>query len=89
MARAVVPAPDGGYPNFNTAEGSSALKSLTTGVGNAAVGWFSLFSDSTGNFNTGAGAGTLALNNADSNTAVGTAALILNTAGTGNTADDD
>ena len=30
-AHAVVPAPDGGYPNFNTAEGQSALFSLTTG----------------------------------------------------------
>jgi hypothetical protein len=41
-AQAVVPAPDGGYPGFNTAEGQNALFSLTTGVGNAAVGWFSL-----------------------------------------------
>jgi hypothetical protein len=30
-AQAVVPAPDGGYPGFNTAEGQNALKSLTTG----------------------------------------------------------
>src|SRR4029077_179243 len=29
-ARAVVPAPDGGYPNFNTAEGEDALFSLTS-----------------------------------------------------------
>jgi hypothetical protein len=40
--RAVVPAPDGGYPGFNTAEGQNALFNLTTGVGNTAVGWFSL-----------------------------------------------
>src|SRR6266487_4665938 len=32
----VVPAPDGGYPGFNTAEGQKALFSLTTGVGNKA-----------------------------------------------------
>src|SRR5207248_6760974 len=36
--RAVSPAPDGGYPDFNTAEGDDALFSLTTGVGNAAIG---------------------------------------------------
>jgi len=34
----VVPAPDGGYPRFNTAEGQKALLNLTTGVGNTAVG---------------------------------------------------
>ena len=44
------------------------------------------FSTPAGNFNTGAGAGTLALNNADANTAVGAAALILNVNGTRNTA---
>src|SRR5947207_2717172 len=37
-AQAVVPAPDGGYPGQNTAEGSGALFSLTTGVFNTAVG---------------------------------------------------
>ena len=31
--QAVSPAPDGGYANFNTAEGTDALFSLTTGVG--------------------------------------------------------
>jgi hypothetical protein len=31
IARAVMPSPDGGYPNGNTAEGESALFSLTTG----------------------------------------------------------
>ena len=30
----VTPAPDGGYPNRNTAEGDSALFSLTTGANN-------------------------------------------------------
>ncbi len=34
----VVPAPDGGYPGNNTAEGTSALFSLTTGINNTAVG---------------------------------------------------
>ena len=85
-AFAVVPPPDGGYPNFNTAEGNNALKALTAGVGNTAVGTFSLFSVSTGNFNTALGAGSLDLNQADSNTAIGAAALLFNTTGTQNTA---
>ena len=34
---AVSPAPDGGYPNNNTAEGTDALFNLTTGVGNTAT----------------------------------------------------
>ena len=85
-ARAVTPAPDGGYPAFTTAEGTQALQSLTTGAGNTGVGWRALFSDTTASFNTGLGAGALLLNQADSNTAVGDVALLLNTAGTQNTA---
>jgi len=81
----VVPPPDGGYPNFSTAEGQNALLSLTTGAANTAVGWFSLKSVTTGSFNTGVGAGTLVLNTGAENTAIGTAALLLNTA-SGNTA---
>jgi hypothetical protein len=84
--QAVNPPPDGCYHNFTTAEGCNALQNLTSGAGNTGVGWYSLFGTSTGNFNTGLGAGTLTLNNSDSNTAVGTAALLLNTAGTGNSA---
>ena len=77
-AQAVVPPPDGGYPNFNTAEGQNALFSLTTGAANTAVGWFSLFSNTEGSFNTAVGAGTLLFNTkyADQNTAIGTAALL-------------
>src|SRR6266513_2972649 len=78
--------PDGCLPNFTTAEGCDALKSLSTGAGNTALGWRSLFVDTTGSFNTAVGGGALALNNADSNTAVGVAALLLNTTGTQNTA---
>ena len=85
MAQAIVPVPDGCYPNFTTAEGCKALQSLTTGLGNTALGAYSLFSTSTGNFNTAVGAGALDLNTGDSNTAVGAAALLLNT-GTENTA---
>jgi hypothetical protein len=85
-APAVVPAPDGGYPNFTTAEGQNALFSLTTGAANTAVGWFSLFSDTEASFNTATGAGTLLFNTADSNTAFGAAALLFNTAGDDNTA---
>ena len=85
-AYAVVPAPDGCYPNFTTAEGCDALNSLASGAGNTGVGWRSLFLNTTGSFNTGVGAGTLVLNSADSNTAVGAAALLLNTTGPTNTA---
>ena len=83
---AVVPPPDGGYPNFTTAEGQKALFSLTTGAANTAVGWFSLFSDTQGSFNTATGAGTLLFNTADNNTAFGAAALLFNTIGHDNTA---
>jgi hypothetical protein len=82
----VVPPPDGGYPNFTTAEGTNSLKNLTTGSGNTGVGWFSLFTASTANFNTGVGAGTLTLNTGDNNTAMGAVALFLNTTGGNNTA---
>jgi hypothetical protein len=85
-AEAVVPPPDGGYPNFTTAEGTKALQSLTTGSANTAVGWFSLGSVTTDSFNTAFGAGTLALNTGDNNTATGAAALLVNTTGSNNTA---
>lgn len=84
--QAVVPPPDGGYPNFTTAEGDNALKHLSSGVGNTAIGTFSLFEVSTGNFNTAVGAGSLDLNQADFNTATGAAALLFNTTGTLNAA---
>ena len=84
--RAVVPAPDGGYPAFTTAEGQNALFSLTTGSANTAVGWFSLFSDTEGSLNTATGAGSLLFNISDQNTAFGAAALLFNTTGFNNTA---
>src|SRR5436853_5497315 len=85
-AQAVVPAPDGCYPGFTTAEGCKALQFLGAGAGNTGVGWYSLYLVGGGNFNTGVGAGTLVLNTSDSNTAVGAAALLLNTTGTENVA---
>ena len=86
-ARAVSPAPDGGYPGGNTAEGQAALLSLTTGGFNTAVGFLSLRTDTTGQFNTAIGAGTLLANTADENTATGAGALLSNTAANRNTAD--
>jgi hypothetical protein len=86
VAQAVVPAPDGAYPNYTTAEGQNALRSLTTGAGNTAIGWFTLFSDTTAGFNTATGAGALALNTESKNTATGALALLLNTTGANNTA---
>jgi Chaperone of endosialidase len=85
-AQAVVPPPDGGYPNFTTAEGTKALQSLTTGAANTAVGWFSLFSNAEGSFNTATGAGALLFNTGDQNTAFGAAALLSNDSGTLDTA---
>jgi hypothetical protein len=87
-AQAVIPAPDGGYPGFNTAEGTNALKTLTTGVANSAIGWFSLFSNTDGSYNTAVGTGTLLFNVGNQNTsegikntAIGTAAMLFNTTG--------
>ena len=85
-AQAINPPPDGGYPGGNTAEGQSALLSLTTGIYNTAVGFFSLRSNTDGQFNTAIGAGTLLLNTADRNTATGAGALLSNTTGANNTA---
>jgi len=76
----VVPAPDGGYPGFNAAEGQNALLSLTSGIANTGVGWFSLKSNTEGNFNTAIGAGTLLLNTGNRNTATGAGALLNNNA---------
>jgi Chaperone of endosialidase len=84
--QAVSPAPDGGYPGGNTAEGQAALLSLTTGGFNTAVGFLSLRSETTGSFNTAIGAGTLLANVADRNTATGAGALLSDTIGSDNTA---
>jgi trimeric autotransporter adhesin len=85
-AQGVIPAPDGGYPGGNTAEGQSALLSLSTGGFNTAVGYFSLRSNTTSSFNTALGAGTLLANTGDQDTATGAGALLSNTTGSVNTA---
>jgi len=85
-ALAVSPAPDGGYPGGNTAEGQKALLSRTTGSYNTAIGYLSLLTDTTSSFNTAVGAGTLLANIGDQNTATGAAALLSNTTGQYNTA---
>src|SRR2546430_782301 len=46
-AQAVTPAPDGGYPGGNTAEGDDALFSLTTGANNTAIGFNALYFNTT------------------------------------------
>src|SRR5215831_7386140 len=71
---------------LNTRDGQSAMPFVTTGIANSAFGAFSLFSVITGNFNTAVGVAALDLNTASNNTAVGAAALLLNTIGSNNTA---
>ena len=58
-AKAVVPAPDGGYPGDNTAEGTNALLNLTSGINNTAVGKDALLHNTTGGFNVGIASGGL------------------------------
>jgi hypothetical protein len=88
LVQAVVPAPDGGYAGFNTAQGQNALFSLNAGTGlaNTAVGAFSLWSNVEASSNTAVGTGTLLFSTAAENTAVGAAALLFNTTGEHNTA---
>src|SRR6476469_3168360 len=84
---AVVPAPDGGYPGNNAAEGTNALFSLTIGIDNTALGFEALFRNTTGDFNTAEGFGALFNNTSGTqNTATGVNALISNTTGSFNTA---
>src|SRR5256885_17156637 len=71
IAQAVSPAPDGGYGNGNTAEGTNALFSLTNGATNTGIGVNALFSVRTGSRNTALGANARKENRASPSTAVG------------------
>src|ERR1700676_118598 len=83
----VSPPPDGGYAGNNTAEGTNALFSLTSGINNTAVGFSALLHDTTGGYNVAVGSNALALNTSGSfNMAIGTEALHNNTAGSENLA---
>jgi len=86
-ARAVSPAPDGGYPIGNTAEGEDALFSLSSGFDNVAVGYQALYNNTDGIENMGVGYRALYANTRGTrNTATGNAALSRNTTGSANTA---
>jgi Chaperone of endosialidase len=81
------PTPDGGYPNNNTAEGTNALFSLTTGTDNTAIGFQALQSNTTGGGNTATGSQALFSNTTGGgNTATGLNALKRNATGFENTA---
>jgi Chaperone of endosialidase len=81
------PAPDGGYPNNNTAEGTDALFSVTTGPDNTALGFDALLSNTTGDSNTATGSQALMSDTTGNrNTATGFAALESDTTGERNTA---
>jgi hypothetical protein len=77
------PAPDGGYPGGNTAEGDNALHDVNAAVGinNTAVGANALTHDTTGFYNVAVGSGALASNTTGNfNMAIGTEALTNNNA---------
>ena len=100
--RAVVPAPDGGYPGSNTAEGTNALFSLTsgveitplvfrrshntTGIHNTADGFAALSRTTTGQHNTATGDEALGSNTTGSFNTADGAHALENNTGTGNTA---
>src|SRR5205814_7030184 len=88
--RAVLPAPDGGYPSNNTAEGDDALFSLITGSNNTANGYQALYSNITGSNNTANGYQALYSNITGTiNTASGVGALHRNTTSHSNTTNGD
>jgi hypothetical protein len=71
----------------DTAIGSGALVSNTSGVDNTATGFFALQQNTTGDFNVATGVNALQTNNGGSyNTATGVQALEYNTSGPWNTA---
>jgi hypothetical protein len=90
QVQAVVPAPDGGYPGANTAEGEDALFSLTTGSSNTAIGFDALFANTEGQNNVATGIRALYSNTTGhENVAFGGSALANNDEGEENTAIGD
>jgi hypothetical protein len=88
--QAVSPPPDGGYPDFTTAEGEDALSSLTTGAANTALGYHALFNNTSGGLNTATGDQALGKNTTGfGNVASGVNALLANTTGADNVAIGD
>ena len=79
----VTPAPDGGYPGENTAEGDKALFSLPgTSTDNTAIGYQALYNETTGSTNTAVGANALfSTTSATDNTAIGVQAMYNDTFG--------
>src|SRR5215475_12395179 len=73
---------------FCTADGTRALFNATAGGGtaNSAFGWWALFSTTDASFSTAVGAAALILDTTGTNTAVGAGALLSNTTGFGNNA---
>jgi hypothetical protein len=85
--QALAPPADGGYPGENTAEGTGALNSFSPqfrgfGVDNTALGFHTLYSDTSGSYNTATGAFALGSNKVGlGNTAVGYQAAVSNVGG--------
>jgi uncharacterized coiled-coil protein SlyX len=85
--RAVTPAPDGGYPGQNTAEGTNALFNLTTGFADTAIGFQALYHDTSGSYNTAEGSRAgFSTTTGNFNTAIGWQALYNNATGSSNIA---
>src|SRR6266480_4584664 len=86
LSEAGIPPPDGGNAKGNTAEGTQALFSNTTGNANTATGVGALYKNTTGTGNTATGMAALGSNTTGiANTAIGTRAL-LNATGNYNVA---
>jgi hypothetical protein len=85
----VTPAPDGGYPGYNTAEGEDALFNLIPGMAteNTAIGYHALHDTINSYSNTATGSEALSSDTSGyDNTATGADALESNTIGQHNTA---
>jgi len=82
-----VPPPEASHGNGNTAEGTDALFSNTTGQANTAIGVGALYKNTTGVGNTATGMAALGSNTTGfSNTAIGARTLMMNTTGDHNVA---